>query len=101
MPAVPVEQAAEPVLTLDEISKQLNVSTKTIRRWRKRGLVGRRVLCNGRRQLGFPQSVVERFLDANRDRVERGGRFSQLTEDGEGRRSCAGPGGWRGSAAAR
>jgi RNA polymerase sigma factor (sigma-70 family) len=81
MPPVPVEEAAEPVLTLEQISKQLNVSTKTISRWRERGLVGRRFLCNGRRQVGFPQSVVERFVEANQERVQRSGRFSQLTDD--------------------
>jgi len=81
LPAVPVEEVAEPILTLEEISHQLNVSTKTISRWRERGLVGRRVLCNGRRQLGFMQSTVDRFLEANRTAVERGGRFSQLSDD--------------------
>src|SRR5438552_9646602 len=40
MPAVPVETVAEPVFTLDEISKRLNVTPKTINRWRKRGLIG-------------------------------------------------------------
>jgi len=80
-PAVPVESVPEPVFTLDEMSKRLNVSTKTITRWRNRGLVSRRVLQNGRRQVGFVQSVVNRFLAANQDRVERSGRFSQLSED--------------------
>jgi len=36
-----------PLVTLDELSKRLNVSTKTIRRWRKLGLVGRRALPAG------------------------------------------------------
>ncbi len=81
-PALPVESVAEPVLSLEEISKRLNVSTKTISRWRHRGLVSRRVLHNGRRQVGFLESVVNRFLATNRDRVERSGRFSQLS-DGE------------------
>src|SRR5207249_4703630 len=49
MPPVPVEEVAEPVMTLDQISKRLNVSTKTINRWRRRGLIGLPVLCNGRR----------------------------------------------------
>jgi RNA polymerase sigma factor (sigma-70 family) len=80
-PAMPVEGISERVLTLDEISKQLNVSTKTISRWRQQGLVGRRVLHNGRWQLGFPQSVVERFIKDNARRVERGSRFSQLSSD--------------------
>jgi len=77
----PVEAIPEPVLTLDQISKQLNVSTKTISRWREQGLIGRRVLHNGRWQLGFPESVVARFLESNRERVQRGSRFSQLTDD--------------------
>jgi RNA polymerase primary sigma factor len=81
-PAVPVEAVAEPVLTLEQISERLHVSTKTISRWRQRGLVSRPVVCNGRRQVGFLQSLVDRFVAANKDRVERGGRFSQLS-DGE------------------
>ncbi len=79
-PAVPVEAVPEPVLTTEQISQWLNVSTKTISRWRERGLVGRRIVRNGRRQVGYLQSVVERFLAANRDRVERSSRFSQLSD---------------------
>src|SRR5262249_11430081 len=39
-PAVPVETVAEPVLSMSEISRKFNVSTKTITRWRQQGLVG-------------------------------------------------------------
>jgi RNA polymerase primary sigma factor len=80
LPAVPVEQVAEPVMTLEEISKKLNVTPKTINRWRKRGLIGLPVLCNGRRQVGFLPSLVDPFLTANQQRVERGARFSHLTQ---------------------
>jgi RNA polymerase primary sigma factor len=79
-PAVPIESVPEPVLTLEQVSEQLHVSTKTISRWRERGLIGRRILRNGRRQVGYLKSVVDRFLSANKDRVERGARFSQLSE---------------------
>jgi RNA polymerase sigma factor (sigma-70 family) len=82
MPAMPIEQAVEPMLTLEEISKQFNVSTKTITRWRAHGLVGQRVLVKGRRQIAFAKSVVEQFLTAHQERVERSGRFSHLS-DGE------------------
>lgn len=78
---VPAEAMPEPVLTMEQISKKLNVSTKTIRRWRDQGLVGRRIVHNGRRQLGFPESLVERFVAANPERVQRGSRFSQLTDE--------------------
>jgi len=75
------EDGTEPLLTLEEISKRWNVSTKTIRRWSKLGLVGRKVPFNGRHQLAFKQSVVERFLAIHHDRVERGTRFSQLSDE--------------------
>lgn len=81
LPAIPVEALTEPVMTLEEISKKFNVATKTINRWRKRGLIGVPILCNGRRQVGFLPSLVAPFLNANQDRVERGRRFSQLSEE--------------------
>jgi RNA polymerase primary sigma factor len=80
IPAVPVETVAEPVMTLEEISKKLNVTPKTINRWRKRGLIGVPILCNGRRQVGFLPSLVDPFLEAHHDRFERSGRFTQLTQ---------------------
>ena len=81
LPPVPVETVDEPVLTLVQMSRQLNVSTKTINRWRHRGLIGVPVLCNGRRQVGFLPSLVDPFLKANHDRVDRSSRFSQLSEE--------------------
>lgn len=80
LPVVPVEQAIEPMLTLDEVSQRLNVSTKTISRWRLKGLIARRIKINSRSQLGFPLSAVERFVAEHRELVERGARFSHLSE---------------------
>jgi RNA polymerase sigma factor (sigma-70 family) len=77
----PAELQAERIWTLEEVSKQLNVSTKTIRRWKARGLIGMRMITNGRRQIGFPQSILDSFLATNKEHVERGGRFSQLSDD--------------------
>jgi len=70
----------DPVVALDELSRRLNVSTKTLRRWRKFGLDGRMSLIRGKRQLGFKQSVIDDFLHTNAGRVERGGRFSQMSD---------------------
>jgi len=81
LPAIPVEDVTEPVLSLEEISKKLNVTTKTINRWRKRGLIGIPVVCNGRRQVGFIHSLVDPFLTANKDRVAKSGRFTLLTQE--------------------
>ncbi|MEM8734196.1 MAG: sigma-70 family RNA polymerase sigma factor [Planctomycetota bacterium] len=76
-----IEEAKEPVHTVDELSRMFNVSTKTISRWRDQGLVSRRFLCDGRKRVGFLHSSVERFVAKNRDRVKRGERFSQLSND--------------------
>lgn len=76
-----VEEAAEPVHTVEELSKMFNVSTKTISRWRDQGLVSRKFVHEGRKRVGFLHSSVERFLQSNREKVKRGERFSQLTED--------------------
>jgi RNA polymerase sigma factor (sigma-70 family) len=81
IPAVPIEHAVEPMLTLEEVSKQFHVSTKTISRWRVRGLAARRVKVNGRSQLGFPRSAVEKFVAEHRALSEKGARFSHLTEE--------------------
>src|SRR5205814_1696446 len=79
--AIPVEEVHEPVMTLDQMSKKLNVTTKTINRWRKRGLIGIPVVCNGRRQMGFLPSLVDPFLAANKNRIEKSGKFTLLTPD--------------------
>lgn len=78
---VSAESAGEQVLTVDELSKQFNVSTKTISRWRRYGLVSRRFVFDGRKRVGFLRSSVERFVKRNSDRVRRGSQFSQLTEE--------------------
>jgi RNA polymerase sigma factor (sigma-70 family) len=70
----------DPAVTLEELSRRLNVSTKTIRRWRKFGLEGRRDGKDSQRRLLFKQSAIDDFLARHRDLVERGGRFSQLSD---------------------
>ncbi len=77
---VPADAAGEQVLTVERLAKQFNVSTKTISRWRRQGLVSRRFVMDGRKRVGFLMSSVERFVERNQERVRRGSQFSQLTE---------------------
>lgn len=78
---LPVEAAPEPVLTVDQLSERFKVSTKTISRWRRQGLVSRRFVFDGRKRVGFLKSSVDRFVSGNEERVRRGSRFSQLTAE--------------------
>jgi RNA polymerase sigma factor (sigma-70 family) len=75
------ENIGEQVLTVEELAKQFNVSTKTISRWRELGLVSRRLVFDGRKRVGFLRSSVDRFVRDNQERVARGARFSQLTDE--------------------
>ncbi len=78
---VPAESAGEPVVTVEELSSQLNVSTKTIQRWRQQGLVSRRFVFDGRKRVGFLRSSVDRFVADNEQKVSRGTRFTQMSEE--------------------
>ena len=78
---MPAEAAGEQVLTVEELAKRFNVSTKTISRWRRQGLVSRRFVMDGRKRVGFLQSSVDRFVERNQERVRRGSQFSQLTDE--------------------
>ncbi len=75
-----VDQVDEPVLTVDEVSRRYNVSSRTVTRWRRQGLVARRFVIDGRTKVGFLESSLRRFVTAHREQVERGSRFRQLTE---------------------
>ncbi len=82
---VPASGAGERVLLIDELARQFRVSTKTVARWRRQGLVSRRFLFDGRKRVGFLQSSVKRFVAQNGERVHRAAQFSQLTDEGRDR----------------
>jgi len=72
---------APEILSIEDLARQFNVSTKTISRWRDHGLVAQRFSVGGRRRVGFLKSTVDQFIRTNPLRVERGSRFSQLTDE--------------------
>jgi RNA polymerase sigma factor (sigma-70 family) len=75
-----ISHVDEPVLTVDEISQRYNVSTKTVDRWRHRGLVSRRFKFGKRKRIGFLKSSVDSFVSNHADEVHRSSKFSQLSE---------------------
>jgi len=77
---VAAEDAGEPVYTVEHLSKRYSISTKTVNRWRERGLVSRRFRFGGRTRVGFLKSSVDRFVAKHGDEVERGSKFSQMTD---------------------
>ena len=77
---IPAESVDEPVLTVKQVSQRYNVSTKTVDRWRDRGLASRRFRFGNRKRIGFLQSTVDRFVKDHSEEVHRGSRFSQLSQ---------------------
>ena len=67
------------VLTVQDVSEEFNVSTKTVDRWRSKGLVSRRFLFGNRKRVGFLRSTIEMFLKTHSTDVDRGRRFSQMS----------------------
>lgn len=71
----------EPVHTLPELARRLNVSAKTIGRWRRRGLICRRVAtCGAKVQLAVVESDLRRFVHGHLEVVQRAAAFRQLDE---------------------
>jgi RNA polymerase sigma factor (sigma-70 family) len=68
--------------TVSELAQRFDVSTKTIFRWHRRGLVGWRARFPDRRlRLVFPDRCVRRFVAVNSELVQRGSTFSQLSAE--------------------
>lgn len=66
--------------TTEELARRLGVSTKTVCRWRRRGLPGRKMRYpDGTVRTAFLERSIRRFVARNLDMVRRGAAFKQLT----------------------
>lgn len=70
----------ERLFSVTDLAERFEVSTKTIFRWHRRGLVGWRFVTADRRsRLMFSERAIRRFVAQNSELVARGSSFSQLT----------------------
>ncbi len=80
--ARPVAEQREKVYTIEELAAALGVSTKTIHRWRKQGLIARKfIFDDDKKRFGFLQSAVNKFIKANPDLIARAKIFTRLTNE--------------------
>jgi RNA polymerase sigma factor (sigma-70 family) len=78
--AAPVDEQSEKVYSEQELARRFNVSTKTIRRWRKKGLPARKfIFRDGGHRFGFLESVLDRFVESHPRLVARASQFRRLT----------------------
>ena len=67
-----VEDADEPILSLEEVQRRCDVSNRTVYRWRQRGLISRTyIFPDGKKRTGVPESALEAFRSREGDAVER------------------------------
>lgn len=79
--ANPASKQNQKIYSVEELAKNLGVSTKTIYRWRKQGLVARKyIFDDGIRRLGLLQSTADEFLNAHPDLAGKAKSFSRLTD---------------------
>ena len=77
--AQPAAGAGEKIYTSAELAQRFAVSTKTISRWRKRGLVARKYIFeDGGRRFGFAPSMVEMFVKRNPHVVAKARGFARM-----------------------
>ncbi|UCE50173.1 MAG: sigma-70 family RNA polymerase sigma factor [Phycisphaerales bacterium] len=79
--ARPIAEQTETIYTVAELADRIGVSTKTIYRWRKRGLIPRKyIFPDGIRRLGFLQSKVDDFIKVKPGLVGKAKGFDRLTD---------------------
>ena len=79
--ARPVAEQNQKVYTIEELAKAFDVSTKTISRWRKRGLIARKfIFDDGKKRFGFSQSTVDKFVGKNPNLAAKAKTFVRLTK---------------------
>jgi RNA polymerase primary sigma factor len=79
--AGPISELKEKIYSIEELAKNLDVSTKTIYRWRKQGLVARKYIFeDGIKRLGLLQSTLDEFLAAHPDLAGKAKDFTRLTD---------------------
>lgn len=80
---LPYDTAFGRVYDAETLATRFNVSTKTISRWRKRGLLGCWFSREGERpRIGYTARSVRVFVGRNKDLIQRGSAF-QLMADAE------------------
>src|SRR5687768_11570377 len=76
------QEHVEPVLAIDDVCEKFNVTSKTIQRWRRKGLPARKfTFPDGKKRVGFLLSSVERFVATHENQVAQAANFSQVTDD--------------------
>ena len=75
-----VDSLQEKVYSISQLAEEFSVSTKTIHRWRQKGLVAREFIFeDGKRRIGFLESNIVEFKENHSDLIYNASQFTQLS----------------------
>jgi RNA polymerase sigma factor (sigma-70 family) len=78
--ARPAVAQGQKVYSVEELAAYFDVSTKTIGRWCRRGLVAKKfIFGDGQKRLGFTQSTADKFAQQNPALIAKAKTFGRLT----------------------
>lgn len=78
---MPVADYCQKVYPTLQLAEKFSVSTKTIQRWRNKGLLGWTfVFPDGKKRIGMPQTCIDKFVENNPNIMKRPCRFSKLSQ---------------------
>ena len=72
----------EQLYTVDTLTQHMRVSTKTVDRWRRKGLIGRYVVLDGpRKTVCFTAETVKAFITKHQQKISQGQKYVHLSQD--------------------
>jgi RNA polymerase primary sigma factor len=79
--APPISEQQQRIYSAAELAQQFGVSTKTLHRWQKYGLIAEKyIFQDGLRRLGYRQSMIDDFIIRNAGLIEKAKKFARLTD---------------------
>jgi RNA polymerase primary sigma factor len=80
--AEPIITQKEKIYTIEELARNLQVSSKTINRWRKKGLIVKKFMFEGgQKKMAVTQSSLDKFKGANPLLFQKQHNLKRLTAD--------------------
>ncbi|MGD0077599.1 MAG: sigma-70 family RNA polymerase sigma factor [Sedimentisphaerales bacterium] len=80
--AQPAGGQNEEFYTTKQLARKLGVSTKTIDRWRRRGLKFRKlVFADKRKRISFPRAALDKFLSEHPVFAAKAGKFTRMSRE--------------------
>ncbi len=74
-------QYNEDIYTVDQLAGKLDVSKKTVNRWRKKGLLARKfIFPDNKKKIGITESALKKFRDQNPELIENAAGFCRMSK---------------------